>query len=160
MAVKSSTYAIDPAYSGFAEQQLSSRILVVDDLPSARRIVRTQLEKLGFVNVEEAADGKEALEMIIRKGFDIVVSDWVMPEIDGVELLRRIREELHDGSTAFLMVTAVSSREQVLEAAIRGVSDYIIKPFGSNVLADKLKDLFTRGKKQGVKSGVIVKEPQ
>ena len=126
----------------FTPEQLESRILVVDDVLSARRIVRGQLEKLGFKHIDEACNGMQAFERVAAGEVDVVVSDWMMPELDGLALLQMIRKELKQCGARFLMVTAVSEKEQVLQALGSGVSEYIIKPFGVATLAEKLRTLF------------------
>ncbi len=121
----------------------STRFLVVDDFSTMRRIVRNLLKELGFVNVQEAEDGVEALRKL-RGGdmFDFVVSDWNMPNMTGIELLREIRKDPKLKHLPVLMVTAEAKRENIIEAAQAGASGYVVKPFTAATLDEKLKKIF------------------
>jgi two-component system chemotaxis response regulator CheY len=121
----------------------STRFLVVDDFSTMRRIVRNLLKELGFVNVQEAEDGVEALKKL-RGGdvFDFVVSDWNMPNMTGIELLREIRKDPRLKHLPVLMVTAEAKRENIIEAAQAGASGYVVKPFTAATLDEKLKKIF------------------
>ncbi|HEX5678524.1 MAG TPA: chemotaxis response regulator CheY [Alcanivorax sp.] len=119
-------------------------ILVVDDFPTMRRIVRSLLKELGFTNVEEAEDGQEALSKLKGGGFEFVVSDWNMPNLDGLEMLKRIRAD--DGMKAMpvLMVTAEAKKENIVAAAQAGANGYIVKPFTAATLEEKLNKIFEK----------------
>lgn len=118
------------------------KILVVDDFPTMRRIVKNQLQDLGFSKFAEAEDGSSALTVLRDGGIDFVVTDWNMPGMTGIELLQAIRGDAKLAKMPVLMVTAESSREQIIEAAKAGVSGYIIKPFTADTLKEKLDRIF------------------
>ncbi|MDO9013136.1 MAG: chemotaxis response regulator CheY [Gallionella sp.] len=120
----------------------STRFLVVDDFSTMRRIVRNLLKELGFVNVQEAEDGVEALKKLRADTFDFVVSDWNMPNMTGIELLRAIRADASLKHLPVLMVTAEAKRENIIEAAQAGASGYVVKPFTAATLDEKLKKIF------------------
>ncbi|WP_028082050.1 chemotaxis response regulator CheY [Solimonas soli] len=120
------------------------RILVVDDFSTMRRIVRNLLGDLGYVNVSEADDGKTAWPMLQTSHFDFVITDWNMPGMTGIELLRTIRADARTAKTPVLMVTAEAQREQIIEAAQAGVNGYIIKPFNAVTLKEKIDKIFQR----------------
>jgi two-component system chemotaxis response regulator CheY len=120
----------------------STRFLVVDDFSTMRRIVRNLLKELGFVNVQEAEDGVEALKKLRTDTFDFVVSDWNMPNMTGIELLREIRKDEKLKTLPVLMVTAEAKRENIIEAAQAGASGYVVKPFTAATLDEKLKKIF------------------
>ncbi len=120
------------------------RILVVDDFSTMRRIVRNLLADLGYANVTEADDGKTAWPLLQTNTFDFVVTDWNMPGMTGIELLRHIRADVRIGKTPVLMVTAEAQRDQIIEAAQAGVSGYIIKPFTAVTLKEKIDKIFQR----------------
>jgi two-component system chemotaxis response regulator CheY len=117
-------------------------VLVVDDAVTMRRIVRSLLSDLGIKNVREAEDGEVALASLKRQRADLVVSDWNMPKMTGIELLRAIRQDEGLKDIAVLMVTAESRKENVLEAVQAGVNNYIVKPFNSKTLEEKLNKIF------------------
>lgn len=118
------------------------KFLVVDDFSTMRRIVRNLLKELGFTNIHEAEDGVEALSKLGTGGFEFVVSDWNMPNMTGIELLRKIRAEPTLKHLPVLMVTAEAKRENIIEAAQAGASGYIVKPFTAATLDEKLKKIF------------------
>ncbi|MDP1594668.1 MAG: chemotaxis response regulator CheY [Gallionella sp.] len=120
----------------------STRFLVVDDFSTMRRIVRNLLKELGFVNVQEAEDGVQALSKLRADTFDFVVSDWNMPNMTGIELLRSIRADASLKHLPVLMVTAEAKRENIIEAAQAGASGYVVKPFTAATLDEKLKKIF------------------
>lgn len=117
-------------------------VLVVDDAATMRRIVRSLLRELGIKNVREAEDGEMAFEDLKRQKADLVVSDWAMPKMTGIELLRAIRQDDALKDTPVLMVTAESKKESIMEAVQAGVSNYIVKPFNSKTLEEKLHKIF------------------
>ena len=114
------------------------RFLVVDDYSTMRRIVKNLLHDLGYPNVAEADDGKTALPMLQGGGYDFVVTDWNMPGMPGLDLLKAIRADESLAKIPVLMVTAEAKREQIVEAAQAGVSGYVIKPFTAETLKQKL----------------------
>jgi len=120
----------------------NTRFLVVDDFSTMRRIVRNLLKELGFLNVQEAEDGVEALVKLRADEFDFVVSDWNMPNMTGIELLREIRADAKLKHLPVLMVTAEAKKENIIEAAKAGASGYVVKPFTAATLDEKLKKIF------------------
>ena len=119
-------------------------VLVVDDASAMRRIVRGILKELGFKNIREAQNGQAALDELRKNKADFVVSDWNMPVMTGIELLRAIRADENLKTTPVLMVTAEAKREQIIAAAQAGVNGYVIKPFTAATLGDKLGKVFER----------------
>lgn len=113
-------------------------ILIVDDYKTMLRIIRNLLNQLGFDNVEEARDGTEALQKLREKKFDLVISDWNMEPMTGIELLREVRSDDKLKNIPFIMVTAESKTENVVIAKEAGVSNYIVKPFNAATLRTKL----------------------
>ena len=124
-----------------------TRFLVVDDFSTMRRIVRNLLKELGFVHVQEAEDGVEALKKLRSDAFDFVVTDWNMPNMSGIDLIRAIRADAKLKSLPVLMVTAEAKRENIIEAAQAGASGYVVKPFTAATLDEKLKKIFLNMKK-------------
>ena len=124
-----------------------TRFLVVDDFSTMRRIVRNLLKELGFVNVQEAEDGVDALAKLRTGEFDFVVSDWNMPNMTGIDLLRNIRADTALKHLPVLMVTAEAKKENIIEAAQAGASGYVVKPFTAATLDEKLKKIFLHMKK-------------
>jgi two-component system, chemotaxis family, chemotaxis protein CheY len=122
------------------------KILVVDDFSTMRRIVRNLLVELGFTNtcISEAEDGNAALAALRANPFDMVVTDWNMPNMTGIELLRAIRADAGLKSMPVLMVTAENNRDQIIAAAQSGVNGYIVKPFTAVTLKEKLDKIFER----------------
>ena len=120
------------------------KFLVVDDFSTMRRIVRNLLKELGHTDVEEAEDGAIALQKLKSGGFDFVVTDWNMPNMDGLELLKEIRGSAELGKLPVLMITAEAKKENIIAAATAGASGYIVKPFTSGTLAEKLKKIFEK----------------
>ncbi|MFA6230087.1 MAG: chemotaxis response regulator CheY [Rhodanobacter sp.] len=122
------------------------KILVVDDFSTMRRIVRNLLVELGFSGalIQEADDGESALTMLRAQSFDLVVTDWNMPNMTGIELLRAIRAEAALKTMPVLMVTAENNRDQIIAAAQAGVNGYVVKPFTAVTLKEKLTKIFER----------------
>ncbi|WP_293764930.1 chemotaxis response regulator CheY [uncultured Aquitalea sp.] len=118
------------------------RFLVVDDFSTMRRIVRNLLKELGFTNVDEAEDGQVALHKLKTQHFDFIVSDWNMPNMTGIELLRAVRADQQIKHLPFMMITAEAKRENIIEAAMAGASGYIVKPFTAATLEEKLNKIF------------------
>lgn len=119
------------------------KFLVVDDFSTMRRIVRNLLKELGFSNVTEAEDGVDAMRKLKNDTFDFVVSDWNMPNMTGIELLRQIRADAALKHLPVLMVTAEAKKENIIEAAQAGASGYIVKPFTATTLDEKLQKIFS-----------------
>lgn len=122
----------------------NTRFLIVDDFPTMRRIVRNLLSDLGYSNFQEADDGNTALPILHQGGIDFVVTDWNMPGMTGINLLKAIRADEALKKLPVLMVTAESDREQIIEAAQAGVNGYIIKPFTAATLKEKLERISQR----------------
>jgi len=120
------------------------KILIVDDFSTMRRIVKNLLNDLGYTNTTEADDGKSAWPLLQQGGFDFVVTDWNMPGMTGIDLLKAIRGEPRLKALPVLMVTAEAQRDQIIEAAKAGVNGYIIKPFTAATLKEKIDKIFTR----------------
>ena len=120
------------------------RILVVDDFSTMRRIVRNLLKELGFTNVDEAEDGAIALQKLQSGGFEFVVTDWNMPNMDGLQLLKTIRSTPALSHLPVMMITAEAKKENIIAAAQAGASGYIVKPFTAATLAEKLQKVFAK----------------
>ncbi|ANN78301.1 chemotaxis response regulator CheY [Bordetella flabilis] len=120
------------------------KILVVDDFPTMRRIVRNLLKELGFENVDEAEDGQMALDKLRTGGFQFVVSDWNMPNLDGLSMLQQIRADANLSKLPVLMVTAEAKKENIVAAAQAGASGYVVKPFTAATLEEKLNKIFEK----------------
>ena len=120
------------------------KFLVVDDFSTMRRIVRNLLKELGFNNVEEAEDGVDALNKLQAGGFGFVISDWNMPNMDGLTLLQSIRRTPELKHLPVLMITAEAKKENIIAAAQAGASGYIVKPFTAATLSEKLEKIFEK----------------
>jgi two-component system, chemotaxis family, chemotaxis protein CheY len=120
------------------------KILVVDDFSTMRRIIKNILKQLNFSNIIEADDGSTALEALQREKVDFVISDWHMPKMTGLELLKAIRADDALKHIPFMMVTAESQQEIILEAIKEGVSNYIVKPFMAETLNQKINQIFDK----------------
>lgn len=128
-------------------------ILVVDDFSTMIRIVTNLLKELGFTNIDDANDGSKAWPMIQTGKYDFVVSDWNMPEMTGIELLRKVREHPELSDMPFMLITAEQKRSQILDAAQAGVDGYIVKPFTAATLKEKIDKIAERKslEKRGIK---------
>lgn len=120
------------------------KFLVVDDFSTMRRIVRNLLKELGYINAEEAEDGAVALQKLKGGGFDFVISDWNMPNMDGLQLLQAVRADPTLKHLPVLMITAEAKKENIIAAAQSGASGYIVKPFTAGTLNDKLVKIFEK----------------
>lgn len=120
------------------------KILVVDDFSTMRRIVKNLLKELGFSHFDEADDGSSAWPMVQTGKYDFIVSDWNMPEMTGLQLLKNVRADEKLKDTPFLLITAEAKRSQILEAAQAGVDGYIVKPFTAATLNEKIQKIFER----------------
>ena len=122
----------------------SLKFLVVDDFSTMRRIVRNLLKELGFTNVDEAEDGAVALTKLREGNFEFVVSDWNMPNMDGLTLLQNVRADARLKTLPFLMITAEAKKENIIAAAQAGASGYVVKPFTAATLQEKLEKIFEK----------------
>ena len=120
------------------------KILVVDDFSTMRRIIKNLLRDLGFTNADEADDGNTALPMLQTGKYDFLVTDWNMPGMTGIDLLRAVRSDDNLKSLPVLMVTAEAKRDQIVAAAQAGVNGYVVKPFTAAVLKEKIDKIFER----------------
>lgn len=120
------------------------KILIVDDFSTMRRIIKNLLRDLGFTNTSEADDGVTALPMLQNGNFDFLVTDWNMPGMTGIDLLKAVRADDKLKDMPILMVTAEAKREQIVEAAQAGVNGYVVKPFTAAVLKEKIEKIFER----------------
>lgn len=121
---------------------LSITVLVVDDFATMRRIVKNILRQLGFENIIEADDGTTALDALKKNKIDLIVSDWNMPKMTGLELLKTVRASDEYKDVPFLMVTAETQKQNVLDAVQAGVSNYVVKPFTAEQISDKLQKIY------------------
>ena len=119
-------------------------ILVVDDFSTMRRIIKNLLRDLGFTNTEEADDGSTALPILQKGGIDFLITDWNMPKMTGIDLLKAVRADASLEGLPILMVTAEAKREKIVEAAQAGVNGYVVKPFTAAVLQEKIERIFER----------------
>jgi len=120
------------------------KILIVDDFSTMRRIIKNLLRDLGFNNTHEADDGLTALPMLQAGDFDFLVTDWNMPGMQGIDLLKAVRADAKLANLPVLMVTAEAKREQIVEAAQAGVNGYVVKPFTAQTLKEKIDKIFQR----------------
>lgn len=121
----------------------SMRILIVDDFATMRRIVRNILKQLGYTNAEDADDGTSALALLKSEKFDFVITDWNMPKMTGLDLLKSIRSDPNLKNIPVLMVTAEALQENIVAAAKAGVNDYVVKPFDAQTLKGKIDKIFS-----------------
>lgn len=126
-----------------------ARILIVDDMPSIREMVRKHLKGLGYQNIFESEDGSDAFYQIVnqyekKEPIDLVVSDWNMPKMKGIELLKAVRGHAKVKDVPFVLLTSESERQQVTEAVLAGVSQYIIKPFSGKTFEEKINSAWLK----------------
>ena len=121
---------------------LNMKVIIVDDFATMRRILRNILKQIGFTNVSEADDGKTALKELKKEKYDLILCDWNMPEITGLELLNKIRSDDNLKKLPFVMVTAEAHKDNIVEAVKSGVSSYIVKPFTAETVSEKLNKIF------------------
>lgn len=131
---------------------LETRILVIDDMPSIRDLVKNHLKAMGYKNIQEASDGEEALRMLIQmntpgNSIQLVISDWNMPNMKGIDLLKHVRMQSEWVNLPFVLLTSEAERDQVTEAVLSGASQYIVKPFSAKIFEDKLKTAFLKHNK-------------
>lgn len=122
----------------------NTKFLVVDDFSTMRRIVKNLLKELGYANVDEAEDGAMGLSMLQAGSYDFVVSDWNMPNMDGLTMLQHIRADPKLSSLPVLMVTAEAKKENIIAAAQAGANGYVVKPFTAATLDEKLSKIFEK----------------
>lgn len=132
---------------------LTTKILVADDMPTIRDLVKNQLKALGYKNLIEAADGEQALNLLIQNNnpgnqVELVVSDWNMPKMSGLEFLKQVRATQEWANLPFVLLTSESERDQVTEAVLAGVSQYIVKPFAAKSFEEKLKTVWDKHNKK------------
>ena len=118
------------------------RVLIVDDFSTMRRIIKNILRQLGSNNIIEADDGTAAWEILTKDQVEFIISDWNMPQMTGIELLRKVRASEEFGDLPFLMVTAEAQQENIIEAVQAKVSNYIVKPFTAETLGQKINKIF------------------
>ena len=131
---------------------LETRILVIDDMPSIRDLVRNTLKAMGYKNIQEAEDGEQGLKILLQNNtvdshIQLVISDWNMPKMKGLDLLKQVRATTELASLPFVLLTSESERDQVTEAVLAGVSQYIVKPFSAKIFEDKLKAAYAKHNK-------------
>jgi len=122
----------------------SIKVLVVDDMSTMRRIVKNVLKQIGFSDMVEAENGQDALNKLKVGDIGLIVSDWNMPIMQGIELLRAVRADAELKHLPFLMVTAEAQKENIIEAVQAGVSNYVVKPFTAEALQGKLEKIFAK----------------
>ena len=120
------------------------KVLVVDDFATMRRIVKNVLKQIGFTEIVEADDGSTALEVLRQTKIDLIVSDWNMPKVTGLDLLKAVRSDESLKAMPFLMVTAEAQKDNVVQAVQAGVSNYVVKPFTAEALKEKLEKIFDK----------------
>ncbi|MBE9547099.1 MAG: chemotaxis response regulator CheY [Proteobacteria bacterium] len=120
------------------------KILVVDDFATMRKVIKNLLKQIGFENITEAEDGTSALRTLKSQEIDFVISDWNMPNMSGIELLKAVRADDDLKSVPFLMVTAEALKENVVIAVKAGVNNYVVKPFTAEVLSEKIEKIFEK----------------
>ena len=120
------------------------KILVVDDFATMRGIIKNLLRDLGYNNVAEADDGQTALPILRAGDFDFLITDWNMPIMTGLDLLKAVRGDVRLAKLPILLVTAEAKRDQIVEAAQAGVNGYVVKPFTANILKEKIDKIFER----------------
>jgi two-component system chemotaxis response regulator CheY len=128
------------------------KVLVVDDFPTMRRIVKNLLKQLGYENIDEAEDGSQALAKLKAGGYGLVITDWNMPVMEGIDLLKNLRADDALKDLPVLMVTAEAEKDKVITAIKAGVDNYVVKPFTAEILKEKLEKIAE--KKPSLKTGV------
>lgn len=125
-------------------------ILVVDDFSTMRRIVKNLLKDLGYTNIDEADDGETAIPLAKTGKYDLILSDWNMPKVTGIEFLKAVRSTPGIDKTPFILITAEQKRHQILEAAQAGVDNYIVKPFTAGTLQERISKVYKNYKAKGL----------
>ncbi len=129
-----------------------TRILVIDDMQTIRDLVKSQLRSMGFGSIAEAGDGEDGLQHLIKyntakQHIQLVISDWNMPKMSGLELLKQVRANPEFATLPFMLLTSEAERDQVTEAVLAGVSQYVVKPFSAKIFEDKLKTVWAKHNK-------------
>ena len=123
---------------------LNMKVLVVDDFETMRRILKNILKQIGFTKIIDADDGSTALAMLKKDKVDLIISDWNMPKVSGLELLKAVRSDESIKDMPFLMVTAEAQKDSVVQAIQAGVSNYVVKPFTPEAIKEKLEQIFKK----------------
>ena len=123
---------------------LTLKVLVVDDFSTMRRIIKNLLKQIGYKNIDEAEDGAQALSKLKDGGYGLIVSDWNMPNMDGLDMLKAVRQDPIIKDMPDLMVTAEAEQEKVITAIQAGVNNYVVKPFTGEILKEKLDRIFDK----------------
>ena len=131
----------NPIREEYVAMDTSIKILIIDDFATMRRILKNILKQLGFKNLVEADDGTTALDILESQKIDLIISDWNMPKMTGLELLKKVRASTEYKKTPFLMVTAEAQKQNVIEAVQAGVSNYVVKPFTAEAISEKLEKI-------------------
>lgn len=131
---------------------LDTRILVIDDIASMRELVKNTLKGLGYKYIQEATDGDEGLRTLLQSNavgtqIQLIISDWNMPNMKGLELLKQVRATAEWSTLPFILLTSEAERDQVTEAVLAGVSQYIVKPFSAKIFEEKLKAAYLKHNK-------------
>lgn len=121
---------------------LDKKILIADDFAGMRMVIRSILKNIGFTNINEADGGKAVLRLLRKQKYDLILCDWNMPDMPGVEVLRKIRSDDELKDMPFIMITAEAQKENILEALEAGVSSYIVKPFAAETVSKKINEIF------------------
>lgn len=122
---------------------LNMKVLIVDDFATMRRILKNIMKQIGFSDITEADNGKNALKILKSQEIDLILCDWNMPEMAGIEVLNTVRADDELKNTPFIMVTAEAQKENILEAVKAGVSSYVVKPFTAETVEQKLQKVFS-----------------
>ncbi|MBW1666438.1 MAG: chemotaxis response regulator CheY [Deltaproteobacteria bacterium] len=122
---------------------LNMKVLIVDDFATMRRILKNILRQIGFTNISEADNGRNALKELKKDDYGLVLCDWNMPEVSGIDLLKSMKSDDSLKGIPFIMVTAEAQKENIIEAVKAGVSSYIVKPFTAETVGEKLNKVFT-----------------
>jgi two-component system chemotaxis response regulator CheY len=128
---------------GLGLMDLNMKVLIVDDFATMRRILRNILKQIGFTDIAEADDGHTALKELQKEKYDLILCDWNMPEMPGIDLLKTLKADENLKNIPFIMVTAEAQKENILEAVKTGVSSYIVKPFTAETVNEKLTKVFS-----------------
>ena len=127
---------------GIFLMDLKMKVLIVDDFATMRRILRNILKQIGFTDIAEADDGNTALKELKKGKYDLILCDWNMPEMPGIDLLKTLKADDQLKDIPFIMVTAEAQKDNIIEAVKTGVSSYIVKPFTAETVSEKLKKVF------------------
>jgi len=127
-----------------SDLDLTLKVLVVDDMSTMRRIVKNVLKQIGYTDIDEAENGEDGLKKLKAGGYGLVVSDWNMPVMMGIDLLKAVRADPDLKHLPFLMVTAEAQKDNIIEAVQAGVSNYVVKPLTAEALLEKLQKIFAK----------------